>query len=231
MKGKAILIITAVVLIGLTAGAYSILVSEWTAALQLSLAVVCISELIAVCTFGLATKATYKNGVVGTMVIVYAALMLLWSLIGLVFPEKAFHIGYLAISAVMLVAIGISVFSTHEAEKINNDVEAAIDKKRNFTSGGSLTPTAAKKSSNDSLTAMWLKMQNSITDPALLNKIRVLVERIQAMPANSFPNQTIEDGMRDIFAMSQSINVDHSEANKEEIINNIREITNYIKSL
>ena len=74
-------------------------------------------------------------------------------------------------------------------------------------------------------------MQNSITDPALLNKIRVLVERIQAMPANSFPNQTIEDGMRDIFAMSQSINVDHSEANKEEIINNIREITNYIKSL
>ena len=139
MKGKIILLITAIIAIGLTACIYNCAVTEWTPMIQLSLAIVCASEFAILCTMGLLPAINFKNGSTGIMVNIYAALMILWSIIGCNFEGSTYPIGLLLISVVMLVIIGLSVMGSHESDRLNNEVENTIEQKRSFATSAPRT--------------------------------------------------------------------------------------------
>lgn len=231
MKSKVILLITALVAIGLTIALYNLAVSEWTGMLQLSLAVVCISELAVICTMGLLPAMNFKNGSTGILINVYAALMIIWSLIGCSFDGNTYPIGLLLISVAMLAVIGFSVMGSHESDRLNDKVEQTLTRKTSFTSAAPTTTTAAMPAA-ENLSSMWLTMQSAIDDYDTKKRVRILVERIKALPANRFPNSTIENGMRELSAMSRGLaNKDAHDRILSRMNIKITELTNYIKSI
>lgn len=232
MKGQVILLITAIVAIGLTIAIYNSVVSEWTSNIQLSLAVVCIAELAIVCTLGLLPVLNFKNGSTGIMVNIYTALMILWSLIGCNFDGSAYTVGLLIISVIMLVVIGISVMGSHESDRLNDEVELTIEQKRSFAMPSSETQTGTINTGQENLTSMWLTIQSTVDDDDTKKHLRVLVERIKALPANRFPNQTIETAMTQITAMCRALsNPDAHERLLHRINEKSKELSNYIKTL
>lgn len=231
MKSKVILLITALVAIGLTIALYNLAVSEWTDMIQLSLVVVCISEFAVVCTMGLLPVLNFKNGSTGILINVYAALMIIWSLVGCNFEGNTYPIGLLIISAVMLAVIGFSVMGSHESDRLNYEVEKTIERKRSFATANPTGKTIVLPE-KENLTAMWLTMQSAIDDYETKKRVRVLVERIQALPANRFPNSTIENGMREITAMSRGLsNRDAHDRILSRMNIKVKELNNYIKTL
>ena len=76
MKGKIILLITAIAAILMTIAIYNMAVSEWTSMIQLSLVIVCIAELAIVSTMGLLPAFNFKNGSTGILINIYAALLI-----------------------------------------------------------------------------------------------------------------------------------------------------------
>lgn len=232
MKGKAILLITAIVAIGLTIAIYNSVVSEWTSNIQLSLAVVCIAELAVVCTLGLLPMLNFKNGSTGIMINIYAALMILWSIIGCNFEGSTYTVGLLIISVIMLVIIGLSVMGSHESERLNDEVEQTIERKRSFATASSSTQPRSTNTGQENLTSMWLTIQSTVDDDDTKKRLRVLVERIKALPANCFPNQTIETGMTQITAMCRALsNADAHNRVLARINEKSKELSNYIKTL
>lgn len=234
MKGKVILLITALVAIGLTIAIYNSVVTEWTSNIQLSLAVVCIAEFAIVCTLGLLPVLNFKNGSTGIMVNIYAALMILWSIIGCNFEGSTYTVGLLVISVIMLVIIGISVTGSHESDKLNEEVEQTINQKRSFAtaSPGRIHSTSSVQSGPENLSSMWLTIQSSVDDNDTKKRLRILVERIQALPANSFPNATIETAMTQITAMCRALsNQEAHDRVLARINERAKELSNYIKTL
>lgn len=233
MKGKVILLITAIVAIGLTIGIYSCAVTEWTPMIRLSLAIVCASEFAIVCTMGLLPAMNFKNGSTGLMVNIYAALMILWSIIGCNFEGSTYPIGLLLISVVMLVIIGLSVMGSHESDKLNDEVEKVISRKQAFANApAEALPTAGGNDTAGNLSSMWLVMQSAVDDDDTKKRLRVLTERIRALPANRFPNPIIETAMAQITAMCRALsNQDVHDRMLERINCKIKELSNYIKTL
>lgn len=232
MKGKAILLITVIVAIGLTIAIYNSVVTEWTSNIQISLAVVCIAELAIVCTIGLLPALNFKNGATGIMINIYAALMILWSLIGCNFEGRTYTVGLLIISVIMLVIIGISVMSSHETDRLNDEVEQTIEQKRSFATPSSAAQPRTTNIGQENLTSMWLTIQSTVDDDDTKKRLRVLVERIKALPANCFPNRTIETSMTQITAMCRALA--NSEAHDRllaRINEKSKELSNYIKAL
>lgn len=234
MKGKIILLITAIVLIGLTIAIYSLVVNEWTSMILLSLIVVCAAEFAIIGTIGLLPVLNFKNGSTGIMVNIYAVIMILWSLIGCNFSGNTYPIGLLLISLVMLVLIGVSVTGSHVSDKLNEEVEQTIEPKRAFaTSSAATMPHAnSANASNENLSSMWLTIQSTVDDVDTKKRLRVLVERIQALPASCFPNPTIETEMKQITAMCRALaNEDAHDRIIIRINNKAKELSNYIKTL
>lgn len=234
MKGKVILLFTAIVAIGLTIAIYNSVVTEWTSNIQLSLAIVCVAEFAIVCTMGLLPVLNFKNGSTGIMVNIYAALMILWSIIGCNFEGNTYTVGLLIISVIMLVIIGMSVMGSHESDKLNDEVEETIDRKRAFaTSPAKSTPRAQVTGGGEgNLTSMWLTIQSTVDDDDTKKRLRVLVERIKALPANRFPNATIETTMTQITAMCRALaNQDAHDRVLARINEKSKELSNYIKTL
>ena len=236
MKGKIILIITSVIAIGLTIALYEAAVTEWTSMIQLSLVVVCISELAIISCMGLLPVLNYKNGSTGVLINVYAVLMILWSLVGCNFDGNTFPIGLLLISVIMLVMIGMSVVGSHESDKLNEEVEHTIGQKQAFaTSAPRTIPNKSVSPDNpveENLSSMWLTIQSTVEDYDTQKRLRVLVERIQALPANRFPNPTIEKSMAQITAMCRALsNQEAHDRVLSRINTKTKELTNYIKAL
>lgn len=236
MKEKSILIITAIVAIGLTIAIYCAAVSEWTSMIQLSLAVVCLAEFAIISTMGLLPELNFKNGSTGILINVYAGLMILWSIIGCEFEGKTYPIGLLLISVIMLVIIGLSVMGSHKSDQLNDEVEQIIRQKQDFTTAvPSSLPhksPAADVKERESLTSMWLTMQTTVDDFDTKKRLRILVERIQSLPANRFPNPVIEMHMAQITAMCRALsNSEVHDRMLERINEKIKELSNFIKTL
>lgn len=235
MKGKIILIITAIVAILLTIAIYDTVVSEWTSMIQLSLVVVCLAELAIVSTMGLLPALNFKNGSTGLLINIYAVLMILWSIIGCKFEGNTFPTGLLMISVVMLVIIGFSVMGSHESDRLNDEVEQTISQKRDFAtaSPSSLSQKASSAAvERENLTSMWLTMQSTVDDFDTKKRLRILVERIQSLPANRFPNPVIETNMAQITAMCRALsNSEVHDRMLERINEKIKELSNYIKTI
>ena len=223
MKGKVILFITALVAIGLTIATYDLVVNEWTAMIKLSLGVVCIAELAIISTLGLLPTLNFKNGATGILVNVYAILMIAWSLIGCRYEGNTYPIGLLLISILMLIIIGISVMGSHEADRLNDETERDIQNKRCFTSA---------IGNQNNLSTMWLTIQATVEDSDTKKRLRLLIERIQALPSNCFPDAVIEKSMNDIVAMCGALS---NEEAYERIIKRmnikITELSNYLKTI
>lgn len=234
MKGKVILLITAIVAIGLTIAIYNSVVIEWTSNIQLSLAVVCVAELAVVCTIGLLPAMNFKNGSTGILIDIYAALAILWSIIGCNLEGSSYPTGLLIISFIMLVIIGMSVMGSHESDRQNDEVEQAIDTKRAFAAASVKTAPGAQSSGNqqENLTSMWLTIQSTVDDDDTKKRLRILVERIKALPASQFPNATIETAMMQITAMCRALsNRDAHDRILARINEKTKELSNYIKTL
>lgn len=234
MKGKIILLITAIAAIGLTIAIYNSVVNEWTSNIQLSLAIVCIAEFAIVCTMGLLPVLNFKNGSTGIMVNIYAALLILWSIIGCNFEGSTYTVGLLIISVIMLVIIGMSVMGSHESDRLNDEIEQTIDKKRAFATATATTLSASAPNDGcqENLTTMWLIIQSAVDDYETKKRLRVLVERIQALPANRFPNSVIETSMTQITAMCRALsNQDAHDRILARINERTKELSNYIKTL
>lgn len=234
MKGKIILLVTAIVAIGLTIAIYNSVVTEWTSNITLSLAVVCAAEFAVVCTMGLLPVMNYKNGSTGILINIYAALMVLWAIIGCEFDGNVFLTGLLIISAVMLVIIGASVMGSHESDRLNDTVEQQIDRKRSFATSpaANITSAITDTGTQENLTSMWLTMQATVDDYETKKRLRVLVERIQALPTNQFPNSVIETTMSQITAMCRALtNTDAHDRILGRINDKTKELTSYIKTL
>ena len=234
MKGKVILLVIAIVAIVLTIALYNAVVSYWTSMIQLSLVIVCASELAIVGTMGLLPIMNYKNGSTGIMINVYAGLMILWSLIGCNFGGNTYLTGLLIISFIMLIIIGMTVLGGHETDRLNNEVEETISNKRSFASAPAKTvPSAATpQQGQENLSSMWLTIQSTVDDFETRNRLRVLKERIQAMPANRFPNPTIESSMTQLTAMCRALSNEEAHDRILERINQkAKELSNYIKTL
>ena len=232
MKGKVILLISAIVAIGLTIAIYNSVVTEWTSNIQLSLGVVCVAELAIVCTMGLLPVLNFKNGSTGIIINIYAALMIIWSIIGCKFEGSTFTVGLLIISVIMLVIIGMSVMGSHESDRLNDEVEQTIEQKRLFATPSSATPKKAANAGRENLTSMWLTIQSTVDDDDTKKRLRVLMERIQALPANRFPNPTIETAMKQITAMCRALpNEGAHDRVLERINEKSKELSNYIKTI
>lgn len=258
MNCKVISIITAIIAIGVTIALYSLVINEWTSMIQLSLAIVCVSELAIVGTLGLLPAMNFKNGSTGIMINVYAALMIFWSLLGCNFGGNVYPIGLLIISLVMLILIGLSAMGSHESERLNKEVEQTIDRKQSFTMRRPTGSMINHRTSGDAevggqrasfadyhqataiaeecnLPDMWLTIQSSLDDYDTKKRVRVLIERIQAMPSSRFPDAKIEKGMKEITAMSRALSNPDAQEAHERILNRIntrvKEISNYIKTL
>ena len=79
---------------------------------------------------------------------------------------------------------------------------------------------------------MWLAMQTAVDDDDTKKRLRVLVERIKALPANRFPNPIIETTMMQIAAMCRALsNQDAHDRMIERINSKAKELSNYIKTL
>lgn len=218
MKGNIILVVTALIVIGVTITAYNVACDELTSTLKLSMTVACLSELAIVCTLGLVPSVNYKNGATGMMFFLYAVLMLVWALVGpQLLSETTFKLWCLIISAVMVVLIGLSTFGSHKSDELNQSVEATIIK---------------KKDTKQYITSMWLSTLPIIGNDELRNLVRILVERIQALPASRFPDATIENGMKEVFAMCRAMsNSEVKERVSERLQAKVSELTLYVKSL
>lgn len=234
MKGKIILLITALVAIVLTIAIYNVAVQEWTSMIQLSLVVVCASEFAIVSTMGLFPALNYKNGPTAILITIYAVMIIIWSCFAYKFEDNTYPTGLLIISLVMLIIIGISVMSSHEADKLNDEVEQTIAPKRSFLDG-TPSPKPCASSTNapqENLSSMWLTIQSTIEDIDTKKRLKTLIERIQTLPANRFPNPTIEASMTQIIAMCRAINNTENRNNILARINNkTKELSNYIKTL
>lgn len=211
-------------------------VSEWTSMIQLSLVVVCLSELAIFSTIGLLPALNYKNGSTGILINIYAGLMILWSIIGCKFDGNTFPTGLLLISVIMLVIIGVSVMGSYESDRLNDEVEKTISQKQNFaTASPNSLPyksTTTNNEKQENLTSMWLTMQNMVDDFDTKKRLRVLVERIQSLPANRFPNPVIETNMAHITSMCRTLsNAEVHDRMIERINEKIKELSNYIKTL
>ncbi|MDE7166237.1 MAG: hypothetical protein K2O17_04325 [Bacteroidaceae bacterium] len=234
MKGKIILLITAIAAIGLTIAIYNSVVTEWTSNIQLSLAVVCLSELAIICTIGLLPVLNFKNGSTGLLIDGFASLMIVWSVIGCNLGGNTYSTGLLSISVIMLVVIGISVMGSHESDRRNDEIERTIEQKRSFATSRASTVPSAKPvgASQENLTSMWQTIQLAVDDDDTQKRLRVLVERIKALPANRFPNQTIEMTMTQITAMCRALS--NPEAHDRVLVRineKSKELSNYIKTL
>ncbi|MBD5359497.1 MAG: hypothetical protein HDR87_02140 [Bacteroides sp.] len=236
MKGRIILLFTAIVAILLTIAIYNTAISEWTSTIKLSLAVVCAAELAIVCTMGLLPALNVKNGSTGLLINIYAALMILWAIIGCQYEVKTLTIGLLLISVIMLAIIGFSVMGSHESDRLNEEAEQAISMKRDFAtaSPASISQKATLKecAEQENLTSMWLTMQDTVDDFDTKKRLRVLIERIQALPANRFPNPVIATNMSQITAMCRALsNNEIHDRMLERINEKIKELSNYLKAL
>lgn len=234
MKGKIFLLTTAIISIVLTIAIYNSVVTEWTSNIQLSLAIVCVAELAIVCTMGLLPVLNFKNGSTGIMVNIYAALMILWSIIGCNFEGSTYTVGLLIISVIMLVIIGMSVMGSHESDKLNDEVEQTIQHKRSFTTSAPSNKISDKSGNTDTenLISMWLTITSTVDDYETKKRLKVLMERIQALPANRFPNSMIETTMKQITAMCRALsNPDAHDRIVLRINDKAKELTNYIKTL
>lgn len=232
MKGKVILLITAIVSIGLTIAIYNSVVSEWTSNIQLSLTVVCIAELSIVCTMGLLPVLNFKNGSTGIMVDIYAALMILWSIIGCKYEGSTYTVGLLSISVIMLVIIGMSVMGSNESDRLNEEVEQTIAQKRSFATSSSATLPSLTNTEQENLASMWLYIESTVYDEDTKKRLRVLIERIKALPAYYFPDKTIETAMTQITAMCRALaNDDAHDRVLVRINEKSKELSNYIKTI
>lgn len=235
MKGKAILLIAALAAIGLTIAIYNCAVTTWTSMIQLSLAVVCISEFAIISCIGLLPVLNFMNGSTGIMINIYAGLMILWSVIGCRLDGSAYPVGLMLISAIMIVVIGMSVMGSHESDRLNNRVEETISRKHSYT-GATSTATRSiavpADRTQENLSSIWLTIQSCVEDFDTKKRLRVLVERIQALPANRFPNPTIETYMSQITAMCRALsNPEAHDRMLQRINEKSKELTNYIKTL
>ncbi|MBD5415770.1 MAG: hypothetical protein HDR46_05735 [Bacteroides sp.] len=217
MKGKIILLVTAIAAIIMTIAVYNLVVSEWTLMIQLSLVVVCVAELAIVSTMGLLPTLNFKNGSTGIFINLYAGMMILWSIIGCRYEGNVYPIGLLLLSLLMLLIIGLSVMGSHETDRINEKIEQTIKLKRDNL---------------EQFDIMWLTIQSTISDVETKKRLKILIERIQSLPANRFPNPVIETSMAQITAMSQSIsNTEDRDCVLMQINVKAKELTNYIKSI
>ena len=217
MKGKIILLVTAIAAIIMTIAAYNLVVSEWTLMIQLSLVVVCGAELAIVSTMGLLPTLNFKNGSTGIFINLYAGMMILWSIIGCRYQGNVYPIGLLLLSLLMLLIIGLSVMGSHETDRNNENIEQTIKLKRDNL---------------EKYNIMWLTIQSTISDVETKKRLKILIERIQSLPANRFSNPVIETSMAQITAMSQSIsNTEDRDCVLLQINEKAKELTNYIKSI
>lgn len=217
MKGKIILLVTAIAAIIMTIAVYNLAVSELTSMIQLSLVVVCVAELAIVSTMGLLPTLNFKNGSTGIFINLYAGMMILWSIIGCRYEGNVYPIGLLLLSLLMLLIIGLSVMGSHETDRINEKIEQTIKLKRDNL---------------EKFDIMWLTIQSTISDVETKKRLKILIERIQSLPANRFSNPVIETSMAQITAMSQSIsNTEDRDCVLLQINEKAKELTNYIKSI
>ena len=230
MNGKYIGLLTTIVAIGLTILLYNCAVTEWTNTLIISLIIVCFSEVALMCTLGLTPSINYKNGTTGIILQIFAVLLILWSLIGANLEgNNFFFIGLLVICIIMVLLIGLASFGSQASDASNEKTEHSIDRKKNIVSTPQLN---AVRDKSFNLTSAWLTIQGLIDDDDIRKQIRILIERIQSLPASLFPNPIIERGMTEIVAMCRALsNSDAKERIKVRLQSKITEITNYIKAL
>lgn len=225
MNTKTTLSLTAIATIAITIGIYAILVSEFTTPISISLGVVCLCELVFIGSMGLIPFLHYKHGSTGIMIITFAILMLLWAVLypSISYPNiesRVFYIGLLGISLLMLFLIGITSYGATRTEAENVMAESVITQKKTFSKD---------------LNAMWLEIQNNLMSQEYAqtkNTIRILVERIQALPASHSSDGNILTGMRQISAMVRALLQSNEKSIVEKrICSKATELTNYIKSL
>lgn len=235
MKGKVILLIAALIAIALTIAIYNLAVTTWTSMIQLSLVIVCVSELAIISCIGLLPVLNFKNGSTGIMINIYAALMIIWSIIGCKLNGSAYPVGLMLISAIMIVVIGMTVMGSHESDRLNNHVEDTISRKHSYTVSSYQTAKSIAvptDNTQENLSSIWLTIQSCVEDYETKKRLRVLVERIKALPANRFPNPTIESSMSQISAMCRALSNPEAHDRMLQRINaKTIELTNYIKTL
>lgn len=223
MKSKITQLVIALLMIALTITIFNVEFSQLTTALKVSMTVICIAELLVVSTISLIPAITIGKGSVSILVNLYAFFMVVWSAaypIGLHqnITAARFYIGLLIISLIMVPIIGFAIMGTSVSGQQNEKLEAVIKQKND-------TKAIVKR--------CWISIQTDLDinhDVDTLRAMRILVDRILALPASRFPDNRIDEEMQTLTtAIHQLGNLDNKEKGLNMIRNQINDLTIYIK--